>query len=149
MSDGARVQLEWGIKASFRDYLQALPDAREEHEGVEVRDGEYVFPGRADDALQFTGRVHLSGHGGVLDVILADPAIEATDDGLVLTADIGGTRQALARLLDAPGIDELVASGGEVADVALTIHGAGWLGGVYAPWTRVDPIRVSASTPRA
>ncbi|GEM_PF-6056358 len=134
----------WGIKESFLSYAEEIAQATIELDGVERGPDGFRFPG-TDDPTRFTGRLRIHGHGGAMDVVLADPAIEHTADGAVLTADTAAGRLTLARLLDAPAASELAADADiEIADVALTIDGASWLGGVYGPWTRVDPLRLSA-----
>lgn len=134
------TRLVWGIRAGFRDYLDALPDARVELTGGAERSDEgFVFPQAA--AARFAGIVHATAHGGELDVTLADPALEDTGDTRVLTADVGGRRIVVAALLDAASLDALLA-GTLSSDVALSHDGAAWLGGAYGPWARMDPVVV-------
>lgn len=141
--------LEWGIRASFLEYVESIPESSVEVVGAERRDGVFRFPARTDGSLEFIGRIRLLAHGGELDVSLSEPAVEEQNDGVVITGDIGGARVALARLLDCPPLPELRVHGGMAADVALTMDGAEWLGGVYGPWARVDPVRITPSSPRA
>ena len=135
--------LEWGIRAGFRDYLDGLGDAVIELDGLERTPTGFRFPA-APDAVGggFTGRLHVRAHAGALDLTLARPAIITTTEGAVLTADIGARSITLARLLDVDDTERLLRDGGEARDVALSIDGSIWLGGVYGPWARMDPLRV-------
>lgn len=134
--------LLWGIRSGFRDYLDALPDAAVELEHATRGPDGYRFPSAVGSG-GFAGRVRITAHGGALDITLALPAIESTPDaGTVLTAETGDRRIRLARLLDVADVATFLIDGGTAHDVALTPDGAEWLGGVYNPWARMDPVRV-------
>jgi len=147
MAQLSSAGLLWGIRAGFRDYFDALEDARLELDGVERTPTGFYFPARPSGG--FSGRLRFTAHGGALDVRFADPSLEQTTDGVLLTADLGEGRRAVARLLDAASASTLAAHGGVAEDVALTMDGSTWLGGVYAPWARMDAVHVlrSHSTP--
>jgi hypothetical protein len=132
--------LVWGIRAGFRDYLENLEDARVELEGVVLTPDGFLFP--VDPVGLFAGSLHARAHGGALEVRFAEPAIEQTADGVVLSADLGDGRRHVARLLDVADAAILTAEGGVATDVALTLDGSSWLGGVYAPWARMDAVHV-------
>lgn len=134
--------LRWTIRGSFLDYLHALPDVAITIDGVTLDAEGFAFPS-SGDALGFAGRAHITAHGGALDVTFADPVIDYSSGAALLTADTGDGREPVARLLDAPVSDEF-AGGGVAQDVALTIEGSVWLGAVYAPWARMDPVRVES-----
>lgn len=139
--DGADIaagSLVWAIRDSFRAYIEGLPDAETtladgagaSPEGFSFRVG--AFPG-------FEGSLRIRAHDGALDITFASPALEAQRDGIVLTADTGAGRLPIARLLDLAALPE-AGSAARAADVALTPAGSEWLGGVYAPWTRMAPV---------
>jgi hypothetical protein len=140
MSETLPARLVWGIRTSFREYVAALEDGRFVVDGAEADEDGFAFPRSVDGA--FGGRVRITAHGGALDVTLADPRIEPDGTRVVLTADTGDGRLALVRLLDVADATTFAEDGGVAADVALTIEGAAWLGGVYNPWARMDPVRV-------
>jgi hypothetical protein len=135
--------LVWGIRAGFRDYLDSLDDARVELVGVIPTPQGFLFPAHASGA--FGGSLHARAHGGALDVRFAEPALEQTPDGVVLTAELGDGRRHVARLLDVADSAAFTAEGGVATDVALTLDGSSWLGGVYAPWARMDAVHVLRS----
>jgi hypothetical protein len=149
--------LEWGLKQSFRAYVEGAGGSIETGEGAtRSSDGVFVFnaaPGEAGLALgadgkpagtgRFVGEVRCEAHGGMLKVYMADPAVEIGPDGGVLTvaeAPARDKRVALALLdLDA-------ATRGD--DGALTIPAKvsmdGWrvLPDHYPPMTPLDPLRL-------
>ena len=92
MSDTPKAGLTWGMKQSFREYLEGISDLRIEAEGVTSGDAGYFFP-LADSTdltgLAFRGGLTIRAHRGMLRVILRAPAIEALDSSPVLTADVG------------------------------------------------------------
>ncbi|GAA3884310.1 hypothetical protein GCM10022381_28120 [Leifsonia kafniensis] len=88
--------LTWGLKRSFIRYLSSLPDgAHALGEGAslayssifhfELGDGSTYDPSTGRGVLKFRGQVQLSGHYNMMFVLIADPWVEFTDDGVVLT----------------------------------------------------------------
>ena len=136
-------ELCWAIRESFLEYVEALPDATIScSAGAQRAEHGFTFPAaeipETESSLRFVGEVRVSAHAGALNVVLRDPHIVVDDGGawLEITTDTGRMRPA--RLLDAPSLP--VSERASFADVALTLDGASWLGGVYNPWTRVAPI---------
>lgn len=90
------TSLEWGIKESFRNYFERLPDHRYVlTEGARrCSDGQIEFPaneGQGGDGktLIFRGIVQLSAHYGALSVRIANPHVWFSDDGrAVLSAEV-------------------------------------------------------------
>jgi len=140
-SDPGATRLAWGIRASFREYLRGLDDTVVTSDGAAVEPGGFVFPSAGTPGA-FRGWVRVTAHAGALDVTLAEPVIETRDGTVVLSARTGAGRIVVARLQDATDAESLTRDGGTVHDVALTLDGAVWLGGVYRPWTRMDPLEV-------
>jgi hypothetical protein len=148
--------LVWGVKQSFRNYVQGAGGAIETHGGVVCVDGEFVFAASPDGGLSrdsagalhgaqgFTGEVAFKAHGGMLSVRLIDPAVEITEAGAVLSAADGskpGARYPMVTLdLNAMTRD---GSGAIVIPTKLTGDGAYWLGDNYPPMTPVDPVRLT------
>jgi hypothetical protein len=141
MPDNTPAGLLWGIRSGFRDYLDALEDTVLELRGVERTAEGFLFPARAGSG--FGGSLHAVAHAGALDVTLRDPDIEQRPEGVLLTADLGDGRRDVAMLLDAEDAAAL-RRGATARDVALTLDGSVWLGGVYAPWARMDPVEIRA-----
>ena len=157
MSDGARVStLEWGVKQSFRGYVEAAGGTIEAGGGAaKSADGGFAFAASAEPGLHldpagrpqgqatFPGELTFKAHGGMLSVFIADPAIEITDGGAVLTVADHPSRDRrveFARLdLDAAARDE---SGALVIPAALAMWGCQILGDHYPARTPLDPVRL-------
>ncbi|HEX7835666.1 MAG TPA: HtaA domain-containing protein [Pseudolysinimonas sp.] len=92
--------LSWGFKESFRAYIAS-----------DIANGEWTTTGGAtyetpefgwsngsgrydpvtgEGFVQFLGTVEFTGHGGVLDTTIADPALSITPDGAFLLLDVSG-----------------------------------------------------------
>ena len=148
--------LGWGVKQSFRNYVEATGGTIETGGGAErAADGGFSFPAAAGEALRldadgkpvgrgaFLGEVRFAAHGGMLSVRLADPAVELGPSGGVLSAAdaaAGGRRVEIARL-DLASMTS--GDGGEIViPAALTIDGSFVLGDHYPPMTPLDPVRL-------
>lgn len=140
MSSGA---LRWGVRTSFLDYLRALDDGEANAGGDAAFDGaEFQFP-LADAAgfdpatgrgiLTFSGSARFRGHGGMLDLVFADPHLTCGDEG-ALTVDVDGRRVPFA-MVD-------LGAGWTDAPAALTREGSALLNDVYPPGAQLDPLSV-------
>lgn len=148
------TKLSWGVKQSFRSYVEAMGGKIDVGEGASrTPDGVFAFPagpgeglalgddGRPKGRGDFTGDVRFEAHGGMLSVYLADPAIEVGPDGAILTVaeTPARTRRSPIAKLDlaaaAPGDD-----GGLVIPAAATLDGMMILGDHYPPGTPLDPV---------
>lgn len=143
--------LTWGVKASFRGYVAAAGGTTATAGGATAdAEGAFVFPAAADSDLalaadgtlagagRFTGEVRFEAHGGMLKVVLADPAVAPAEGGWTLSVDVGGRRETVAKLdaaAAAPGPD-----GRLDLPAALTLEGYWWLGDHYPPGTVVDAV---------
>ncbi|MDG1207102.1 MAG: HtaA domain-containing protein [Pseudomonadales bacterium] len=91
-------RLIWGVKASFRRYVEAAGGSSTLADGARsTEDGSFIFmavpggdltiaaDGSATGAMRFQGSVSFEAHGGMLKATLAELGIEAGPDGLVLT----------------------------------------------------------------
>lgn len=106
----------------------------------------YEFPGSGNTQPGiFSGAVRFVAHGGLLDVVLANPMLEwASETGSLTVASrlVGsGPRYEIARLTDAKPQDD----GGVAADVRLTVLGSRLFGEVYPPGASLDPVLVTGS----
>ncbi len=141
MTSTRAVELEWAIRKSFVAYVEGLPDGGVEVEGGASRaaSGAFVFPSVEGGALAFAGAVRFHGHGGVLDVTIADPRIEPQGDSAAVTVALGTGRIRFATVgeLTRSDTDDL-----RSVDVAVTDDGAYVLGGVYEPGTALDPFTI-------
>ncbi|MCW2289935.1 HtaA domain-containing protein [Leucobacter luti] len=150
-SDGAGgSHLEWGIKESLITYVRDMPDgvvstidpATETATGF--RFAASTVPAAAAE-LRFSGTVTLTGHSGMLRIVIADPWLEPLSTGqsawLLTIADpfAPGARLEFASLgqvtRDATG--SLVGSGTELTAAGSEL----FLAGPYAPGTLLaDPV---------
>ena len=148
--------LSWGVKQSFRAYVEGAGGKTETSDGAErTADGGFTFAAGPDSTLTldeggkltgrgtFLGVVQFEAHGGMLKVCLADPILEITDAGAVLTvADhVSRTYRLEAAKLDLAAAT--TESSGEVAlPAALMMFGCQWLGDHYPAGTPLDVVRL-------
>ncbi|RRC94509.1 HtaA domain-containing protein [Schaalia canis] len=171
------ADLNWGIRKSFLDYVTG-PIAHGKVEVSEGATGRFVFP-LADGATlahgnftgaEFKGKVRFLGHGGLLDLTIANPAIVREGQAWKLMADVasrpfampgarpGSSLRAAASSTDAPaparvhlanlgGMNLAHTSTGATvsfSSVELTEQGAQAFGGFYKAGNRaLDALTVS------
>lgn len=125
--------LRWSIKDSLLSYVRAMQDGRIVVDGGATDVGHsFEFAGTFDP-LRFAGRVMLTGHSGMMRVIIADPAIVQSATGWVLEIadpDDAAGRISFATLTDFDGVTAEAA--------ALTAEGADLFFGPYEVGTPVD-----------
>jgi hypothetical protein len=152
--------LAWGVKESFRRYVEAAGGSIEAGEGAQrTPDGGFVFEaapaGFAGESLrlaadgrlrgrgEFRGAVRFEAHAGMLSVWLADPAVEIGPAGAALSVAEGGP---LGRRLEIATLDLAAATAaldGEITiPAAITLEGMQVLGDHYPPSTPLDPVRL-------
>jgi hypothetical protein len=148
--------LTWGVKQSFRNYVQSVGGVIEVGGGAEVTaDGEFGFAAGPDSSLGlngdgklegrgvFLGHVRFTGHGGMLSVFLADPVLELSGVMASLTID---DHDKKPRRLEIAKLDLKGMTSGEIAiPAALSIDGIQVLGDHYPLKTALDPVRLSLS----
>ncbi|HEY9218841.1 MAG TPA: HtaA domain-containing protein [Phenylobacterium sp.] len=149
------VRLTWGVKQSFRNYVEAVGGAIATAAGAErAADGAFTFSAAPGVSLEltagtsligagaFVGEVRFEAHGGMLSVSFADPAVEISPTGGVLTvADrkVPGLRLEIVRL----DVAAAQRAGAElVIPAAATLDGMQLLGDHYPPGTVLDPVRL-------
>jgi hypothetical protein len=156
-----RLALTWAVKASFLGYVNrmggritlvepAYPGAAGfafPHAPAAYRSASSAVVDAGERELAFTGGVAFSAHGGMLDVVLAEPVLVFDDKGTLVTlADPArprsGARVVIATLAGGPpeSADDTVA----LAPL-LTEDGSALFGGVYPPGEAMDPLFVPAS----
>lgn len=153
--------LEWGLKQSFRAYVEGAGGSIEIGEGARpTDDGVFAFPaapgdmglafsvdGKPEGTARFIGEVRFEAHGGMLKVFLADPAIEVGPNGGVVTvADSAARdRRVTLAMLDFDGAR--AGEGGElVIPTKLAMDGWQVLGDHYPPMTPLDPVRLKLAS---
>jgi len=150
------TMLHWGVKQSFRTYVEATGGVIEVGGGAErAADGGFIFAASQDSDLRlgadgkleglgrFRGEVRFSAHGGMLSVGLADPGLEIGASGAALTVGDGveHTRRLPIARLDLAAMT-FADSGEAVIPTALTMDGSQLLGDHYPPTTALDPLRL-------
>ena len=147
-------KLTWGVKASFRSYVEAVGGTVTLGDGAtRADDGSFVLTavpggdlvivpdGSATGAMRFQGTITFDAHGGMLKSTLAELGLEAGPDGLVLTAleaPMNEGRCAIARL----GPVELGPDGAITVGAEITLEGMYQIADNYPPGTELDPLRL-------
>ncbi|HEY2052298.1 MAG TPA: HtaA domain-containing protein [Caulobacteraceae bacterium] len=155
MTDQA-AKLSWGLKQSFRAYVEAAGGAIETAAGAErAADGTFTFAaapgeglklgvdGKPEGVGRFVGEVRCEAHGGMLKVFLADPSVEIGAAGAFVTvADTAARdRRVQLALLDL-GAATMADDGDLVIPTKLSRDGWQVLGDHYLPSTPLDPVRL-------
>ena len=148
-------KLTWGVKASFRGYVEAAGGSITVGDGAtRTDDGSFVFnalpggdlaiasDGTATGSIRFAGSVTFDAHGGMLKSTLNELGIEAGDDGLMITvaeAPANQSRCAIAKLFPIEfGSDGKIALRSEI-----TMDGMWQIADNYPPGTELDPVEIS------
>ena len=148
-------RLSWGVKASFRNYVEAAGGSIDLSDGAtRAEDGTFVFKaipggdlsiapdGSASGAMRFEGTITFDAHGGMLKSTLTELGVEVSDEGLVLTAlqaPLNRDRCAIATLspVDDAGSGDAVSLGAQI-----TLDGMYQIADNYPPGTELDPVRL-------
>lgn len=146
--------LTWGVKQSFRSYVESMGGVVEAS-APRSPEGGFVFTAAPDHSLSldadgrltgrgvFLGEVRFEAHGGMLKVGLVDPILEISDAGAILSVADHPSRSyrlEAARLdLAAMATDP---SGDLILPAALMMFGSQWLGDHYPAGTALDPVRL-------
>ena len=147
-------RLTWGVKASFRGYVEAAGGSITLDDGAtRAEDGSFVFSavpggdlaiapdGSASGAMRFQGTVTFDAHGGMLKATLAELGLEAGADGLVLTvleAPMNQGRCAIASL----GLVEFGPGDAVTIGAQITVDGMYQIADNYPPGTELDPLHL-------
>ncbi|XOV83315.1 MAG: HtaA domain-containing protein [bacterium] len=147
-------RLTWGVKASFRSYVEAAGGSINATDGAtRAEDGSFIFTaipggnlvietdGSISGEMRFQGKVTFEAHGGMLKTTLTELGLEAGPDGLVLTAveaPLNEDRCAIAKLgLVEVGPDNVITLSAEI-----TLDGMYQIADNYPPGTELDPLRL-------
>ena len=147
-------RLTWGVKASFRSYVEAVEGSISLSDGAtRAEDGSFVFnavpggdltiasDGSATGAMRFEGTVTFDAHGGMLKATLTELGLEAGTDGLVLTAleaPLNQDRCAIAKL----SLVDIDSDGATTLGAEITLDGMYQIADNYPPGTELDPLRL-------
>ena len=147
-------RLTWGVKESFRRYVEAAEGSITASDGATRNDeGCFVFEARpggdlaiaadgsATGAMRFQGAVTFEAHGGMLKTTLSDLAVEAGEDGLALTAPhalLKANRCEIAKL----SVREAASDEAVLLSCEMTLDGTYQIADNYPPGTELDPVRL-------
>lgn len=161
MADGTAntvAALDWGLKQSFRSYVEGAGGAIEVGGGAaRDADGAFQFAAAPGEALslgadgklegvgRFVGEVRCEAHGGMLKVFLADPAVEVGEAGAVLTAADSAARDRRVALADLDLAAAKTENGALVIPTRLARDGWRIMGEHYPQGTPLDPLRLKLS----
>lgn len=153
-----QFSLVWGVKRSFLRYLSNLPGTQVSIAGgaASTQDTRFVFPAtdRTEgvrtmaETMKFEGEVHFTSHGGMLDVLLADPWLEIDRSTARLsfatnrTVGHGALRIVIGELLEQP-----TTSGDSTRlwETTLAESGVAVFGDTYLAGELLDPVFVVPS----
>lgn len=150
------ARLSWGVKQSFRSYVEGAGGAIATGEGAaREADGAFSFPAASGEGLslgddgrpqgvgRFTGEVSFEAWDGMLKVFLADPSLEVGPEAAVLAvADTRGRDRRVALAVLDLAAAELAEDGAWVIPAKVSRDGWQVLGDHYPPSTALDPVRV-------
>ncbi len=151
------TSLTWGVKASFRSYVEAAGGSINLSDGAtRAEDGCFVLKARpggnltiasdgsASGAMRFQGKITFDAHGGMLNATLSELGLEAGTDGLVLTAleaPMNQDRCVIANL----GPIEVEPDGVVTLGAQITLDGMYQIADNYPPGTELDPLRLDGA----
>lgn len=146
-------ELRWGIKRSFRAYIEAAGGVTRVDAGAsEDEHGRIVFPQVGVDqdgssrVIRFGGGAVLEAHGGLLSLSLREPWLEIDNEGATLTVVHPAFRGPSDRRLPMCRLEGLVprADGEELAideaPATLLIDATGTFDNLYPPGAEFDPV---------
>ncbi|GAA1720472.1 hypothetical protein GCM10009809_15230 [Isoptericola hypogeus] len=138
--------LVWGVKASLLAYVRGMPDGRVEASGgaTETPDG-FAFPAHGEErggVLGFHGSVTLTGHGGMMRVVLADPRLVPAAPGWELTVRDDEDPSGRLRFATVEAFEPDDGGVRRAAGTRLTAEGADLFFGPYTEGTPLDDPRV-------
>ncbi len=162
---GAAGSLNWGVRESFRNYVQG-PIARGNvvvsGGATQNRDGTFQFPaaaGASRSSASFTGTVRFTGHDGQLDMTIANPRIQLSGTIGTLFVDVvnksesageaGDQRNVEFATLDLSRVRPVEAAGSvswSNVPAALTEAGSRAFGGNYRAGQALDPVTFTLRT---
>ncbi|BAU94419.1 hypothetical protein N24_0157 [Corynebacterium suranareeae] len=131
----------WGIKDSFLQYVNALPDG-----SITASNGAILTPKNVfhfplttstSDKFESSGEISIHGHHGMLDVTFHHLTVTLEQDKAVISVQVKGRSMKIARghvIHHTP--EEIVIS------TQVTTMGSELLGGVYQAGTDMDPLTI-------
>jgi len=148
------LSMTWGVKQSFRVYVESSGGSISAENGASrLADGRFEFMPADDNDLSFgselagrgtfSGEVKFDAHGGMLAVFMAEPVIEMTSKGLMLSLADAVSRKWRVEVAQLD-LGAMAQSGPDEVSIptSLTIEGIQWLGDHYPFKTPLDPVQL-------
>ena len=147
-------KLTWGVKASFRSYVEATGGSITLSDGAtRADDGSFIFTaapggdlsiapdGTATGSVRFLGTVTFEAHGGMLKSTITELGLESGADGFVLTALEGPMNKGRCTIAELGPV--AVGAGDALTIVAkITFDGMYQIADNYPPGTELDPLQL-------
>ena len=146
-------KLTWGVKASFRNYVEAAGGKITVSDGAtRTDDGSFELnalpggdlsidaDGSASGSMRFEGTIAFEAHGGMLNSTLSEIALEVIDGDLVITvleAPMNQGRCAVAKLGGAETDGDAIVLKSEI-----TMDGMYQIADNYPPGTELDSVQL-------
>ncbi|MDO4241456.1 MAG: HtaA domain-containing protein [Microbacteriaceae bacterium] len=160
------AQLDWGVRTSFRAYISGsiARGKWETLDGATYKTPLFSWQGTGEVAdkiaqTKFKGGIHFTGHKGVLDIVMANPAVKIVDDKKALlivdvkSNDMEGKVAIDEKQVEFADIDlngTYAATDGDLkitnAPVKLTEKGAVAFAGFYKQGEPMDPVTMTAKS---
>ncbi len=159
----ADARMSWGVKDSFRTYIRSgtAKGGWTTAGGAVYNSNAFVFSGsdgavdvaRDQGSLRYGGSVEFTGHGGVLDLTLANPEIQFAGGTGALIADVtSNDTEGESRSLGRITVADLAVTQSSSADMVdgsasatLTAAGASAMSDFYPAGTEMAPVTFKAS----
>ena len=145
-------KLTWGVKASFRGYVEGVGGSITLSDGAtRAEDGSFVLEavpggdleiaedGSATGTMRFQGTINFDAHGGMLKSTLSELGLDVGADGLELTvleAPMNQDRCTIAKL----GAVEVNPDGTMTIGAEITLDGMFQIADNYPPGTELDAV---------
>ncbi|MBI8999380.1 HtaA domain-containing protein [Corynebacterium sp. CCM 9185] len=158
------AQAAWGVKTSFQTYISgSIANGGWELNGVGHNNGQFLFSGNSGavnpstgaGSLLMSGSVRFTGHGGVLDLTIADPEVQWNGASGVLIANVTSNdmegnsnnfgRVALANLTFSQLDVSPTEVSGQTSSVSLTQAGSTAFADFYPAGQEMAPLSFAAT----
>jgi hypothetical protein len=148
-------KLTWGVKESFRGYVEAAGGSITLSDGaIQTDDGTFTFlaypggnldiaaDGSVTGSMRFKGTVTFEAHGGMLKSTLTELALEIEETGLVLTVLEGPMNKSRCAVAEISEIEVNKDTAARLGTI-ITMDGMYQIADNYPPGTALDPILLS------
>ncbi|BAU94789.1 cell-surface hemin receptor [Corynebacterium suranareeae] len=154
---------QWGVKASFQNYIRgSIAKGSWTLNGVGFDNQQFQFSGNSgavdaenqSGSINFPGSIHFTGHGGILDMQIANIEISFSGNTGELIADVVSSDmegnstnygRTVVGTLNFSSLNVSATEASGAASVSLSQSGSQAFADFYTPGTQLDPISFSAT----